>query len=65
MTVIERCSLRPRSDPPVDSAIGQSRPAITVPLTGIYWTGPHNHAAADLIDGDHDSVASVRGAVVT
>jgi hypothetical protein len=39
MTGIERCSLSPRSHPLVDSASGQSWPAITVQSTGICSPG--------------------------
>jgi hypothetical protein len=45
MTIIERCSLSPRSHPLMDSASGQSWPAIAMPLTGI---------SADVTDGDLD-----------
>jgi hypothetical protein len=39
MTIIERCSLSPRSHPLMDSASGQSWPATTPPLTGINSPG--------------------------
>jgi hypothetical protein len=39
ITVIEGCSLSPRSHPLVDSASGQSWPATTPPLSGICSLG--------------------------
>jgi hypothetical protein len=54
MTVVEHCSLSPRSHPPLDSVSGQPWPAITVPLSGIYSPGRTKTPAPDRIGGNLD-----------